>query len=197
MKNSKVWWVFCSPLVSLVLSTSSFAEGFGFSGGADWGLGSMKNSTTSIKSRTMNTFEFHALPGYSFMGFLVGLDMNYRLVGQNTDPATVGGTNLKGNGYLLGLGGEYSLGMLTFSAAIDFIGKHKQGLNTTAGDESSYKKPLGFKLGAGYRIAPMIDVDALISLTSYSTNELAGADVDISSNKVTHLNFALGMSYHM
>jgi hypothetical protein len=139
--------------LSLGLSTSAHAFGlvdFGVSAGASWGLGKMKNSTESTASRTMNTFGVLVLPGYKALGMLlVGPEFEYRVVGQNTEPSEVSNTNLKGNGYLLGLGAKFYLLNFVFSGGFDFIGKHTQSLKTTSNLESSFSKPIGFRLGVG------------------------------------------------
>src|SRR4051812_6270092 len=86
---------------------SSSENRFGVQGGLLLGLGTMSNNSGNIPSRAMNILALEALPGYRFGNWMPGLYLQYGLVGQSADPATVSNQNLGGAGYLIGIGGTY------------------------------------------------------------------------------------------
>ena len=188
-------------VVSLLVCFSGVAQAFelpfiGVDAGVSWGLGPMYNANKNVQSRTMNTIDLHAFPGYRFMGFLVGPMFDLGINGQNTDPLVVNNTNLKGTSWQLGLGAEYSLFGIVLSAGYDFLGKYSESY-PAAGLDASFKKPSGFVLRAGYMILPFISVDASYRVASYSTSTLGLSDIDISSNKITQISYAVGASFHL
>lgn len=178
------------------VSVSAFADGngFGVRGGLSWGYGEMENENKTIKTRDMNTIEVMALPGYRIADFLVGAFLDYRKVGQNTKPEEVNNQNLRGSGYLLGVGTSYSYSMLTFMGAVSFIGQHKLSNKDATGQEVVYKKPLGFHLGAGWQFMKSYSADLTVSSVKYSEDELNGTVNDVSTNKRSHWNAGLGIS---
>lgn len=188
-------------VVALLVASPSYAfsEYFGVHGGINWGIGKGKNSTGSTQSRTLNTIGIQALPGYKLStgvtpDFLIGPLLEYTFVGQNTEPSSVGNSNLRGSGYMIGLGVQTDFGPIVLLGSFDFIGQYSLSENTTAGLETKFKSPIGFRLLAGYPIMPMMTADLMFSMHSYKTNVLGGSDVDISSNKLTRWTVALGVS---
>jgi hypothetical protein len=182
----------------LILCGSSFAladNGLGVNAGAHWGLGSAANSQKTIPVRTMNTIDLQALPGYHFDNLLVGVLMELRFVGQNTDPATVSNQNLKGTGYLFGLGAMYLWNNWKFLGSLDFLGKHSLGVVDSSGKYSTFKKPRGFHLLVGYKFFERISADLSFSYETYKQNTLGTTDADISDNKLKHWNAGLGATY--
>jgi hypothetical protein len=188
-----------SFLITLV-PVAAFADDstpFGFEGGASIGLGSMKNKSLTIPGRTMDTFGLHVMPEYKFnSSCLLGLRLEYDFVGQRTEPTEVLGQNIKGRGYLLGLALQHHMDAWLFTAGFDFLGKYSQSLQTVSSQDTSYSKALGFRIGVGYYFLPNWTADAGAQMTWYSRNNLAGAAVDISSDKFRQSNYSLGVSYH-
>jgi len=178
-----------------VISASALADdGFGVRGGISWGYGEMENETQTIKTRDMNTIEAMALPGYRMGNFLVGAFLDYRRVGQNTKPEEVNNQNLRGGGYLLGVGSSYSYSTFSFLAAVSFVGQHKLSNKDASGQEVTYKKPLGFHLGAGMLFMKSYSADLMLSSVKYSEDELGSTTSDVSANKRAHWNAGLGIS---
>lgn len=106
MKNLKQLLTM-SVLIAVLLPSISYAELDG-RGGVHWGLGRLSNKVNSIPERTMNTIDATVYGGWRFGAFLPVVYGEVRLVGQNTEASEVGDTNMKGFGYLLGLGLEYT-----------------------------------------------------------------------------------------
>ncbi len=177
------------------VSLSAFAENsFGVRGGISWGYGEMENENQTIKTRDMNTIELMALPGYKISSILVGPFLDYRKVGQNTKPEEVNNQNLRGSGYLIGVGSSYSYSMFTFLGAVSFLGQHKLANKDVSGNEVTYKKPLGFHLGAGWAFMKSYSADLTLSSVKYSEDDLNGTTSDVSTNKRSHWNAGLGIS---
>jgi len=171
--------------------------GFGARAGGHWGLGQMSNSSGDVASRTMNTFSLEALPGYNLAGFLIGPFVEFRLVGQNTNPSTVGGTNLRGHGFQFGLGTSYDFGPLSFLAALEFFGSHALSNNDLSGNPVTYQKPFGFVLEGGYKFLPSVTADLRFSWTRYSQAQTGTLTTDISTNRLSQWDLSLGASFHL
>lgn len=192
-KNIVTCFAFISLLVFVaqpVQAACSLNMGF------DWGFGKMKNSSETIQSRTMNALSFHVLPAYSLGVVSVGPQIEYRIVGQNTAAADVANTNLKGSGYLLGVAAFTKWMDLTVGLGFSFYGQHKLSLADIGGNESTYKKPIGFNLSVGYPVAPSVTADLRASLVSYRESNVGSVVSDVSDNKLTHWNIGLGAAYH-
>ena len=164
--------------------------------GASWGLGNMSNSNFTIASRAMNTISLFAMPSYMWRQFFAGLDADLRFVGQNTATADVGGTNIKGTGYMIGLVVGYMWPQFYALTGLDFLGKHAESIATVTGLNSRYNKPIGVRLGFGYFFTKMISADFTATIDSYRQNLFGDQSIDISDTKLTHRNFALGASVH-
>lgn len=159
-------------------------------------MGRVKNSSGSIQARTINTLALDVLPGVNYMNFLIGPNFQYGLTGQNTDPATVGDTNVKGSGWLLGLGTRVNLGMVVVGGSLDFFGKYSLSNNTTGGVKSSYSKPLGFRLRGGYPLPyPGLTADLNLSWHQYKQNTLGTQTIDIGSDKYSEWTIGVGVSW--
>jgi len=176
----------------------AFADdvGFGVNAGVHWGLGKMYNSTYTIPVRTMNTLDLQALPGVRWGNWLFGVLGEVRFVGQNTDFEQVANQNMRGTGYLLGIGGTYLLGDYKFLASFDLIGKHSLSTQDPNGNDVTYQKPRGLHLQGAYRVWREFYAELALSIESYKTSSLAGSDADISNSKFTHWNAGVGISYN-
>ena len=141
-------------LLTLLVFNSTAAQAspfgdFGVDGGINWGLGSVHNSSGSVAGRTVNAIALNAFPNYKYAGIQFGIIGELRFIGQNTDPATVSNSNVKGTSWLMGIGAEYQILLWTFSAGFDFLGNYSLSETTASGSAVSYKKPIGFMLKAG------------------------------------------------
>lgn len=176
------------------------SAGFGLLTGASWGIGKISSSAGTIESRTINNFSIHAMPGFAITGtgFMFGPFGEYRLIGQNTDVATVSNTNVKGTGYLIGIGGTFTpLDLFYVGASFDFLGKYNLSLNNTAGQAVGYKKPIGFHFLAGYMFMPVLSADVIFNMEQYKSTTIGGTDTDITSDKFKEWDIRVGASYHL
>ena len=183
--------------------TTHWYNHLGVDTGVHWGFGRMGTNTNNvIPNRNMNTLSLQALPGYKISNFLVGPYFEYLIVGQNTDPSdasnlTLRNQNIKGSGYLLGVGGSYELEKFNFGAAFSFIGNYSLSLQDDAGFYIQYQKPIGIHLQAGYRVYKKITADLKFSTVSYAQDSIANVSNDVSTNKRTHWDLALGATVHL
>lgn len=184
--------LFCA-FVGIFQTAISYA-GFGVHTGANWGLGSMGDKSL-IADRTVNRGALQVLPGYRVMGVLVGPMAELNLMGQNTEAKDVSNTNLKGTGYMLGLGGQYQFMDFVFAGSVDFLGRHTLSKNTATGQKSYYTSPLGFRLLAGYQFHEMMSADVVYSYHMYDKVNLGGADrVLVGNDRLEVFTFAVGLS---
>ena len=192
-----------SAQVEATTPTTHWYNHLGFDTGVHWGFGRMGTSTNNtIPNRNMNTLSLQALPGYKVQNLLVGPYFEYLIVGQNTDPSdasnlTLHNQNIKGNGYLLGVGASYEWLKFNFGAAFTFIGNYSLSLQDTAGFYAQFQKPIGVNLQAGYRVYKKLTADLKFSTVSYAQDNVANVANDVSTNKRTHWDLALGATLHV
>jgi outer membrane protein OmpA-like peptidoglycan-associated protein len=118
---------------------------------ASVGIGSMKDSDMNLKSRTMSALSLEALPSYRLGKWLLGPHLDYRWQGQMTNLNSAGGTNLKGHGYLMGLGARHDFTHRFFTqASVDFFGQYDFSKQTSAHEDDKLKTPLGVRVKSGY-----------------------------------------------
>jgi hypothetical protein len=172
-------------------------DGFVLAGGLNWGLGSAASTGGATQARTVNSVEATALPGWQIGNWAPRLVLNYDFTGQNTDPGTVGNTNLRGTGYLVGLGTTYHWTRWDFQGGLELFGTYTHGEKSSDGRTSSFSKPLGFRLGGSYYFKDHWSADALFHYVQYSSNSLGDTTSDISSDKVRFWVLALGVSYEL
>lgn len=84
--------------------------------------------------------------GYNMKRFRLGLNYEYNMVGQTTDPAEVGDTNLGGTSTSPGIRLEYYDGKNSFGAVYRMSDEYKLQKQTFAGVESIYKGNGGFSV---------------------------------------------------
>lgn len=178
-------------------NASQSSEGFAANGSLLWGVGSFQNNSGTIQSRTMNTLALNVMPGYRWNNFLFGPMGEFRIVGQMTEPSTVSNTNVKGSGYLIGLGVGYSWNEFDMTAGYDFFGQHSQSNTDALGNAIVNKSPSGIVVQVGYRFMPDISADLRFDMVSYGTDTVGGVDNNVSTNKSKHMNFSLGATYHL
>lgn len=169
--------------------------GIAFRGGVDAGIGSMKNESNSIPSRTMNEVALYAMPGYQFAMVTGGVLAEYRVRGQNTEASTVGNQNLSGGGYLVGPALGFSFLSFHLIGSFDLLGQYKMANVTSTGAESTYKSVSGFRFMLGYSLFPMISVNATYQMASYGKNTTGSTETDLSSNKVKESMMRAGVSF--
>lgn len=111
----------------------------------------MKDSDLSLKSRTMNSLSLEALPSYRLGKWMLGLHLDYRWQSQISSLDSAGGTNLKGQGYLVGLGARSDFSDRFFAqASVDLFGQYIFDKPTLAGEDDRLKSPLGIRIKSGY-----------------------------------------------
>lgn len=111
----------------------------------------MKDSDLSLKSRTMNSLSLEALPSYRLGKWMLGLHLDYRWQNQISSLDSAGGTNLKGHGYLVGLGARSDFSDRFFAqASVDLFGQYVFDKPTLAGEDDRLKSPLGIRIKSGY-----------------------------------------------
>src|SRR5690606_30713108 len=111
-------------LTPLQLPAQAMNHSFEMPLSASFSAGTMENSDMNLKNRVMTAISFEALPGYRHGKLLYGLHLDKRWHQQQSSLADAGGTNLKGTGYLLGVGIGYAYSeKINLQGALDFIGE--------------------------------------------------------------------------
>ena len=178
-------------LIGLFLFFSPQAKAeFGFHAGAHYGWGRMGNESDSIKTRSMSTFDIQFMPGYRMLGFMGGILFDYRSVSQLTDVVDAGNSDLSGSSFPWGLAATYEFALWKVLFSYDFRARH------SASTTNATYKGTGFHLLGGYQFFPGFYADLEFVKMGYNTVEASnGTETDLSSNKLSHWNLAVGISY--
>ncbi|MBX3018663.1 MAG: OmpA family protein [Bdellovibrionaceae bacterium] len=188
-----------SPVALAVLLSTSFAlaqNRFAGSVSAGLGLGRTESADAGLAARTMNAASVDALVGYRHEAWVFGLHGDLRYQYQMTPLSEVNQTNLRGSGYLLGLGASYRVNKNFYTmAALDLFGLYDFAEPTSTGDRDELQKPLGLRLKAGYFWSEELplSVDADLQWVSFQTFRLAGQNHDW---RTTQTFAAVALTYH-
>jgi outer membrane protein OmpA-like peptidoglycan-associated protein len=159
-------------------------------------MGSMKDSELNLKSRTMNSLSLEALPSYHFGKWMLGPHLDYRWQGQITSLDSAGGTNLKGHGYLMGLGMRYDFSDRFFAqASVDFFGQYDFDKQTYASEDDRLKSPLGIRIKSGYALIekiPNLTFDIDLHYLTFKKIEISHVKTNASTSQ---LMASLGITY--
>lgn len=103
--------------------------------------------------------------GFNIKKFRLGLNYEYMLIGQTTEPAEVGGTNISGSGGVPGVRLEYYDGKNAFGLVYRLSTEYKLDKATRQGDPSIYK-------GSGFSVQYIRQIkNKLGILIDYTTEE--------------------------
>ena len=163
---------------------------------ASLGIGSMKDSELDLKSRTMNSLSLEALPSYHFGKWMLGPHLDYRWQGQVSSLDSAGGTNLKGHGYLLGLGARSDFSDRFFAqASVDLFGHYVFYKQTVAGEDDQLKSPFGIRIKSGYAFIekiPNLTFDIDLQYLIFKKIQISQVDSEAST---VQLMASVGMTY--
>lgn len=191
--------IFFLTLLALIFTDKTHAlelSNFSLPISGSVGIGKMENSDLNLKARTMNAFSIEALPSFNYDNWQFGVHLDYRWQGQVTSLKEAGGTNLKGHGYLMGLGVRHNFSEKFFiQGSADFLGEYDFSKHTANNDDDKVTSPLGVRLKSGYAIfakIPNLTVDLDLQYLTFKKIHIASED---SSATTTQLMASVGMTY--
>lgn len=172
-------------------------NGRGFAGtlGGSFEYGRLGDSGMGLSDRSMNSLSLEALPGYRFNSkWLLGVDFNYRLQSQITSLSDTGGTNLKGKGWLFGLGAQYRINeSWVIQAAVDLLGRYNFDQQTAASEDDHLASPLSLRVKGQYFFRECWSVDASANYIRWADFHVAGVD---HSEPASQWMIGAGITYH-
>ncbi len=183
-------------IFSLKVQASAFSENFGLLASGSLEAGRIGSDDAGLKDRWMNAFSVDALGGYQLGRLLIGLHGDYRLQGQMTSLSGAGGTNLKGDAFLLGLGAGYRFSEKFYGmAALDLLGKYNFGQDTQDGNSDELRSPIGLRAKFGYffteRFPLTLDFD--MQYLQFQKFHVGGVD---NGWKTNQWMAGAGLTYH-
>ena len=182
----------------------SWVDNIGLQAGLSWGIGTMGNGTGgyAASSRTVNTLALRGFANYDLRSLLPSLGFRlsagplfeFRFVGQNTDPAQADNTNIRGLGYILGLGlgGDWAERRISAIASFDFLGAHWLTNQTPSLQTSELSGLLGFRGVIGYRVKPRVSVDLSYQYGVYHDSNIVK---DLGPDAIHQSAFSIGVRY--
>lgn len=188
--------VACSMLFFSITTYAEERSKFALPLSASLGIGTLESRDMNLKSRTMSAFSFEALPSYRVGKWLLGPHLDYRHQGQLSSLKDAGGNNLKGVGWLVGLGARHEFNdRLFLQGAIDFLGAYDLTRDTSNGEDDNLKSPLGFRIKTGYAFfekLPNLTFDADFQYLRFNEIHISGAG---TSNTFNQLMASVGITY--
>lgn len=196
-----------SFLLALVLiaplawaQNSEKPSGFWKKRGANLGLsyeyGQLGDSGMELKDRAMTALSVEGLLGYriSSQKLILGVDFNYRIQNQQAALVNTDGTNLKGKGWLVGLGANYRLSQSwALQAAIDLFGEYTFDKQTLTSEDDHLAEPLSLRFKTQYFCGDHWSIDASFNYLRWRNFHVGGQDHD----EPAHQGMAgLGLTYH-
>lgn len=169
--------------------------GFGLHLGSHLGFGKVANETNSVQNRTVGAMDLQAMPAFRYDAFMLGLMMEYRLLGQLDKPINVGYTDLSGSEFLYGPGLAAHFSSLKLLVAYVLSSSYTVSNPGTSIHEQAYSSGEGIEAILGMEIAASWYFDFIFSQLSYSKVTSDSIESDISANKLSHWNFGFGVSY--
>lgn len=168
---------------------------FGASVSGSFGMGKLENTNQGLAPRTMDAFSVEFLGGLQTNRVLIGVDLDLRIHRQLSSLGSVGGTNLKGQSFLLGIGiGAPLYKKLFFQASAHFLGKYFLGATSDQSQDSSFGKPLGLKVKAQYLFETSpFSADLDLQYLRWSSISYGSFSLDTPSNQWL---IGIGLTYH-
>lgn len=139
-----------------------------------------------LTPRSMGTLDVQAMPGFRMLGFMPGIMLNLRLLGQLSGDNSAG-NEVSGSGSLLGVGVAYEPGPVKLIGSYDLRARHTHSLPDTSYQGS------GFTFLVGLLMMPGMYIDLQFNRTSYDTR-VTGAARDHLGTSVVHWNAGFGLS---
>ena len=165
--------------------------------GVSYGVGKMQNNDLNLVSRTMAGASLNGFGGYSFGRWMIGLDFDYTWTSQLSELSNTGNTNLKGRGWIFGVGAKYELSSyVAFQGTFGFLGNYTFFQQTASGQSASMTCPLSFRLKTQFFTvanSPLsLDVDLrYISWVNYYVEQAQ------ASQTTSQWSAGLGVTYHL
>lgn len=179
----------------LVGSPSARAD-FGATVGGSFLLGSLSNSQVGLNSRIMSVSRLESLIGYKTKTWILGIDFDYRWQDQLTSLENAGGTNLRGSGWLLGIGTRYQIDeKWSIQSSIGFLGRYRFAKQTYASEDAGLGGPLSVGLKAQYFFleGKPLSADLNLNWIRYGDLRILSTDYTATSNSFL---VGVGLSWH-
>src|SRR5690606_36849397 len=98
------------------------------------------------------------------------------------------GTNLKGQGYLIGPGvrSDYSGGLFA-QASVDLFGQYVFDKQTSSGEDDRLKSPLGIRIKSGYAFIkkiPNLTFDLDLHYLTFKKIKISQVDTEAATNQL-------------
>ena len=193
-------FIFGFLLIALCLPLQSYAQRGGggpsrFSAGVYglFGTGKMGNGDSNAPGYAMNRDMLYTpiglFAGINFKKFRLGLNYEYMMVGQQTEPAEVANTNMSGTGAAIGLRLDYYDGKNAFGTVVRVSDTYKLDKTTFAGESAEYKAGAG----KGFSIQYMRRIKNKIGIiVDYTTGEF---DESLTTDPVKWNRMGLGVVF--
>lgn len=161
-------------------SPSRFSIGLAVMGGQ----GKMGNGQMDAPDRDLTYIPVDFFAGFNIKKFRIGVNYEYFMGNQKTDPAEVNGTNTSGTGNSLGLRLEFYNGSQSFGAVYRAATTYALTKQTLLGTTATYK-------GSGFSIQYMVRLKKKIGLIlDYTTDNYSDS---LSTAPVKSDRIALGL----
>ncbi len=150
------------------------------------GKGTMGNGLSDAPDRDMTFIPIGLFAGVNFKKFRVGLNYEYMMANQNTDPKDVANTNTSGIGTSIGTRLEYYSGVQSFGLVYRASTNYTLEKQTFSGVNATYK-------GSGFSLQYTRQIKNKIGFViDYTTEEFTES---LATANIKYNRFAIGLIF--
>jgi len=183
----------------------------GVEGGVSIAYGSGGSGQETIPTRSINMLSLQLFPSvgaglalpFGNLELRGGILGEYRFVGQIPDPANYPtsdfgpGTELRGNGSLIGVGTELLFRKFSLLGSLDFIGWHNATMPAPRGSGGSgtdihFASVHGYRINLGYEILTKFILEVTFHHTAFWTRSIGGIDSGGSEDSLNFSTIGIG-----
>ncbi len=204
MKSRRIYLILSTILVAFSFSTIPQARAevaFDFALKTDYG--SIKSADQAyVQSSSMLNYGLVSWLGYrlpvgSSFRILLGGNGQFELMRQITDPAAIGGTNIYGSCYVLGVGGGVQYGRIQLLGSYDLLSQFSLGAATASASASAFKKGTGYRAEFRYELAPHYFLGLHYGSLSFKSQSIGASDLDLSANAISLRTYGVSVGYSL
>jgi len=165
----------------------------------NYGVGSAYDSDGGVVPRTMTTGRASAMPGWALGNFIPALYGEYQMGYQQTPSDNISDSNLKGAGWLVGLGLTYRIQRFEITGVLKGWGSYTQDKKDSKNRESILMRPFGGAVSVEYFVMKIWELNTFVGLnfdyTTWNQIEQDGSLTDLYKNPTKTWTTALSASF--
>ncbi len=167
---------------------------FRFSTGAYVSAGTIGSKNNTVASRSVSSATGFLQLGHKSGYITPFMRVEYGTSAQSTDSSKVGGTNMGGAGYGIGVGLLVSFGKFGIGGAYMPFGEYDLSAKTVDGNQVKYSEPSVWLVSTGYDF-DSLSVFLIQKFTEFSRTTTGDYTTSLGDDKLSHNSFGVGVEW--